>query len=111
MMKLYFRQDEDEFCTTIEAHKEYMRENDITELTIYQAKRTTGTGYFWCTHFHEVGEVGEGCGKECEAYSPRNGKNGRCRYSGYLYETDKKRILTASGQLKIDRDENIKKGK
>jgi hypothetical protein len=29
-----------------------------------------------------MGEVGEGCGKFCEYYKPRNGKNvRRCRHS------------------------------
>lgn len=33
---------------------------------------------------------GEGCGKECSYYKPRNGKNGRCRFSRNCYEPDYK---------------------
>jgi hypothetical protein len=42
----------------------------------------------------EVGEVGEGCGKFCQQYKPLNGKNGRCKHYGYVYEqTDKVKLL------------------
>ena len=66
----------------------------ISELKITEAKRTTGEEYFWCTVNQEVGEVGENCGRFCPDYKPRNGKNGRCRFSSHCYEpTEKTEII------------------
>jgi len=94
MAKYYFRKD-DENCYEIEAHFDYMQENEIREMEVFEAKREIGTGYFFCKAYLEVGEVDQNCGKlECEDYGPNNGKNGRCKHYGYVYEqTDKKRTL------------------
>ena len=90
MGKLYFNQYDDERCSELEDHLQYMAEHDIKEMEITEARRVTGTGYFYCKLFHEVGEVSEGCGRYCEEYRPNNGKNGRCKHYGYCYEsTDK----------------------
>ena len=97
-MKLYFRKGEDS-CYTIEAHREYMKENNIDQLELTIAEREKATGYFWCKHFGEVGAVGESCGKVCGVYAPRNGKNGRCRHSENLYAHTEKTII-------INRSEN-----
>lgn len=94
MKYFYFREDDDENCYLKKDILEDMRENGIETLKIFKAKRMTGEGYFWCTVNQEVGEVGNGCGRFCEAYKPRNGKNGRCRFSGYCYEpTEESEIL------------------
>lgn len=85
MPKLYFKNDS-ECCYPLQYHYDYMKENGISEMVVFEAKRETGTGYFFCQEFLEVGEVGESCGKSCEQYAPRNGKNGRCKHSGYVYE-------------------------
>ena len=91
--KLYFDR-EDENCYQLEYWKRHMKENELTDLTLYEAKRETGTGYFFCKEFQEIGEVGEGCGKFCDKYKPNNGKNGRCAHYGWTYEiTDKQLIL------------------
>lgn len=66
----------------------------IVTLFLFEAKRESGTGYFFCKEFQACGEVGE-CGRMCEKYNPMNGKNGRCKHYGYVYEqTDNKIILT-----------------
>ena len=71
-----------------------MREAGIKEMTVHEAKIVKKTGFFYCHYFNEVGEVGVGCGKDCKAYSPRNGKSGRCRYSSHTYErTDKTKTI------------------
>jgi|SRR5574343_108702 hypothetical protein len=94
MSKLYFSNLDESGCYTIDTIKALMDDAGIKELEITEAKRDTGNGYFYCTKFQEIGEVGESCGRFCSGYSPRNGKNGKCRYSGYCYEpTDKKRII------------------
>jgi len=94
-MKLYFREDDEEVCYTKKQIIEDMKEDGINELKIIEAKRMTGEPYFWCTFFQKPGEVGQTCGRFCPEYKPRNGKNGRCRYSGHCYEpTDKVITLT-----------------
>ncbi len=70
------------------------KSDNLTEIEVIKAKRDTGQGYFFCKHFGSVGEVGQGCGKSCEAYKPRNGKSGRCIHSGYCYTyTDDKKTI------------------
>jgi len=93
-MKFYFSELDNERCYTLNTIKALMDDAGINEMEVIEAKQDTSNGYFYCTKFQEIGEVGESCGKHCSDYSPRNGKNGRCRYSGYCYEpTDKKRII------------------
>ena len=95
MSKYYFRKDrEDEGCYSLSFLRNKMKDEELSELVLYEAKIERNSGYFWCREFQEVGEVGEGCGKECNKYSPRNGKSGRCRYSANLYEqTNRIKIL------------------
>lgn len=93
--KFYFREDDDERCYLKKDIIEDMRDGGITSLKIFEAKRMTGESYFWCSLNQEVGEVGQGCGKYCSQYKPRNGKNGRCRFSSHCYEqTDKSITIT-----------------
>jgi len=91
-MKYYFQKD-DNRCYPLKRHLNNMKENDIEEMVVFEAVRQTGSDYFYCKFFKEVGEVGEGCGKECEEYKPRNGKSGRCLHSGSIYEYGKQKIL------------------
>jgi hypothetical protein len=99
MAKYYF-QKHDENCYTLDYHKEYMKENGIDTMEVYEAKQETGTGYFYCTESQESYETKDfwgvsNCGKECTTYKPRNGKNGRCKNHQNTYEqTDKVKILT-----------------
>ena len=86
MSKFYFRETEQERCYTMDSIKNIMKFHGCKEQKVYKAKMSKNHDYFYCREFSEVGEVGEGCGRECEKYSPRNGKNGRCRYSANLYE-------------------------
>ena len=86
-MKYYFSDMPDDLrCYTLAYHLNYMRENEIPEMMVHEAKIEFGTGYFFCREFQDVGEVGENCGKQCEKYQPRNYKSGRCKHSGNCYE-------------------------
>jgi len=97
--KLYFSECDDEHCYHLAYHKEYMKENELKEMKVFEAKRETGTDYFYCKKFNDIGEVGESCGKFCDAYKPNNGKNGRCKHYGYCYvPTDKVILLTGGGE-------------
>lgn len=90
--KFFFQKGEVN-CFKLDAHIDRMKFDQIDEVDLYLAKREVGSDYFFCTHFVEVGEKGCGCGKECESYSPRNGKSGACKHLGSMYEqTD--RIFT-----------------
>jgi hypothetical protein len=86
MAKKYFREEEDEYCFTIAGIKEQMKAEGITELTVIEASRSTGSDFFFCKEFQQVCEVGVDCGKECESYIPNNGKNGRCKFYRNIYE-------------------------
>jgi len=85
-MKRYFLNKHDEFCSTKAQVLATMKQDGIIEKEVFEAKIAKNTGFFFCKHHQEVGEVGQGCGKECAFYIPRNGKNGRCKESGQLYE-------------------------
>jgi hypothetical protein len=97
MGKFYFRVGDEEYCYTKKYWKEFMKENSLDSIELVEAKRDCGNEYFYCRFHHEVGMVGEGCGKQCDAYKPRNGKNGRCVHSGYCYETTENKIILKQG--------------
>ena len=79
MSKLYFLKEGDELCHPKEYYENAMRSHGWTELTVLQAEPQHNTGFFWCRHFGEIGEIGEVCGKSCKEYDPRNGRSGACK--------------------------------
>ena len=84
-MKLYFSDHDPEFCYALAYHKKYMEENRISEMELTEAVRITGSEYFFCREFNELGEKGN-CGKVCDKYAPTNGVSGKCKYNGYTYD-------------------------
>ena len=95
-MKYYFcdQYDNGERCHPISFYRAEMLEYGMRELELIEAKVETGTGYFYCRELGEVGETGEeGCGEICRMYSPRNGKNGRCRHSSNCYAKTENKII------------------
>lgn len=94
MAKFYFEEN-DERCYTLDYFKWYMKKYSLKYLKLREAKIEYGNGFFFCTKYSEIGESGENCGKVCEHYQPRNGKNGLCKFWRNTYEpTDKIKILT-----------------
>lgn len=93
IMKFYFREDDDERCYREKDILEDMRENGLTELKVFEAKRELANDYFWCSASQEAGIIGDGCGRFCLEYKPRNRKNGRCCFSGHCYEPTEKSII------------------
>lgn len=91
-MKLYFTHLSD-LAHTKQTIIEQMKEEVIKELEATEAKRVTGSPYFFCTEYMELGEVRGSCGKICDAYKPNNGKNGRCKHYGWCYEETETKIL------------------
>lgn len=99
-MSKYYFQSGDESCYPLAYHRQCMDDWGLQELTVFEAKVERGTGYFFCKEFSDVGEVGEGCGKGCSKYTPRNGKNGICKHYGNVYEqTDIAYKITAPNNL------------
>lgn len=93
MAKYYFTKDS-EACKTVEAHLEDMKDEGISELVVYEAKPEFGSPYFFCHEHGEIGDKNGTCGKQCPQYLPRNGRSGRCKHSGHVYEaTGNKRTL------------------
>jgi hypothetical protein len=83
----YFFRDGDADCYALQSHVEHMKENHITEMTLWLAEKETDAPYFFCKHFLEIGEKSEGgCGNLCTEYKPKNGKSGVCKHYGYTYE-------------------------
>ncbi|HRH68856.1 MAG TPA: hypothetical protein PLB89_05045 [Flavobacteriales bacterium] len=103
---VYFRaldwdRGEDElFATTIDRHLASMREGDETQRRLLLAKPEKGTGQFYCSELYFAGESKDNCGKQCDAYAPLNGKNGRCKHHRPLYEpVGDTLLLTLDGGL------------
>jgi hypothetical protein len=93
-MKYYFEKgDMDGLCYMKDYFMDLMEERGITEIEVYPARPTYGTGYFYCQEHGDMGESGEGCGIFCDFYKPRNGKNGRCRHHSTPYEPMDKSII------------------
>lgn len=98
MAKIYFEEEDrygDAIGRTLSHWKEKMREEDISQLKLYEGKIEYDSDHFYCDEYFAVGLKSErGCGKICEGYKPRNGKNGRCMHSKNCYDiTDKFIIL------------------
>lgn len=93
MSKYYFYNEDDEKCVTLAIVKGRMAFDQITEKEVAKAKMVIGDDIFYCSHFGEVGETRQGCGKECQFYIPRNGKSGRCTKSKNCYEHGSKILI------------------
>ena len=95
-VRFYFREYDDERCYLKKQIIEDMKEEGINELKIYKAKMVVGELVAYCSKLQDIIETDRGdCGKKwCEHYEPRNGKNGRCRFSNNCYEhTDEFEII------------------
>ena len=71
--------DSDVACSA-EDMWEMFRDSDEQAVILWAAKSEYNTGFFYCAEYAQMGEVGEGCGKECFAYKPKNGVKGVCSH-------------------------------
>jgi len=83
--KLYFENEDAENCYSEEYFQDKMKEEGLEELTVLEANKSKEKEYIYCTAIDSCGESSN-CGKECEDYEPRNGKNGCCRHRRTIYE-------------------------
>ena len=90
---MYFINKDDEICYDENYIINYMKENELFMLTVYESKLVSNAEYFYCSEFMQVGEKGD-CGLLCNKYNPTNGKNGICKHNKRMREvTDKKKIF------------------
>lgn len=97
MNELYFGSKDDIMAYSLDQFKDQMKEEELTEMTVYKAEKYKDDDYFWCREFLDYGEKGQDtCGRWCDKYNPRNGKSGCCtHYSTIFYNpTDEQVILT-----------------
>lgn len=98
-MKYYFEKsavlaDDETGAYTKDYFIERMKEEGLTEIEVFPAIMMKGEDFGWCSEFGDAIEVRSGdCGRFCEHYNPRNGKNGRCRHSKNCYEPADKSII------------------
>ena len=64
MSKYYFKSiDDEDSAASLKLWKTYMKEENISEMELFEAKRIIGEGYFYCKFHHEVGDTRQSCGK------------------------------------------------
>ena len=92
-MKHYFETIDSELCFNRDYFIDIMKSKKLKQIEVYTAEIEYNVTYFWCSKLSECGEVGVGCGVDCEHYKPRNKKNGRCRFSNNCYSVGEKTTL------------------
>lgn len=94
--KFYFKYKDSETCYSESYFINYMKDNDIDKIDVFEAIKERVEGAFWCKHECFCGDNSQDtCGQQCVNYSPRNGKNGCCRHYTTLMYThgDKLRLF------------------
>jgi len=85
-MKQYFIKDHI-FSMSMEEVKAYMMENELSEMTVFKAKKIKVEGMRFCKIDGMFEHFSDACGRNwCNNYDPRNGKSGCCKHLGSLYE-------------------------
>lgn len=94
--KYYFQDEDSEHCYTKDYFIREMEETGLKEMKVLEAvKGGVDKDFIWCKETDTCGEKSE-CGRMCDDYKPRNGKNGICIHRGilYSYSYGKEVILT-----------------
>lgn len=94
---LFFATKESEICYPFIYFSDELTEEN-PEIEVYEAIVEKMNGIFWCKEEAFCGDgTKEHCGKQCQSYKPRNGKNGVCKHhTNYLYTPGNKVKLTYS---------------
>jgi len=96
MKKLYsIKGSGAETCEELDSFKETLAEDD--HRTSYELEEwepdIPGDGTFWCKEEGEAYDSSASyCGTQCNAYAPRNGTSGRCRWHSHTYSPTGKTI-------------------
>lgn len=114
MRKNYFiLEEKDSESLSLDSEKAYlksdiikeMEENKISNIHVFLATRDNSMDAFYCKKDHEIFDVYDDnskcntCGKNCYKYTPKNGKNGCCKYRRSLYIPSTEYILYVDGTL------------
>ncbi len=89
-MKYYFENKNSEISYSKSYFIDIMKERGLKEIELYEAIIEKIPGMFWCDEFLAPCEVGEGCGRDCYSYTPRNLISGICVHHSFLREPGKK---------------------
>ena len=91
----YFENNNAEICYTENYFISQMIENGIEEMEVLKADPSRFFNEAWCNEeAFVIDDSKDTCGKQCHAYTPRNGKSGCCKhYSTKLYTHGEKVIL------------------
>lgn len=104
-MKYYYGLEDQEIYTATdqyEALEEIIKEyTDFIGIEIIEMRPSRKSGIVYCLREREFIEESGWCGKTCESYQPRNGKNRICKnHSWGLWETGRKWKITGKNELK-----------
>jgi len=83
-MKLYFEENNDEFC--------YPKEHYYKGAILFEAKTVRNIDTYFCKLYAAVEEK-RYCGKVCTHYAPKNKINGICAHQGFMYEKTDIKII------------------
>jgi len=92
MSKYYFLELDTEMCYSLEYIKDLIREQNLKEKEVYEAKLITDSEFMYCTIQGDIGEKGH-CGKDCKWYEARNGISGNCKFNRGVYEHSDKILI------------------
>ena len=82
--KLYFKNEDDNFCCHLEDHINEAKEEGLDEIELIEAVPSKEKGYYWCTHYANVVEQGQCCKAECERWERYKNSN-LCYNRGQLF--------------------------
>ena len=108
--KFYFQHNDSEMCMTRAYFDNYMEQNKLTKMEVFEAKPIIlGNGIFWCKKHSFCGEdTKETCGTtNCEAYTPRNKINGVCKHHTRWFYTYGNKITINSKNMATDEPDKI----
>ena len=96
-IKYYFKNSDSEICYDLNYYMNYMRNNNLNEIDVFEAIPTIiGHGIFWCKEHAFCGDDSrEFCGiNNCNEYKPKNKISGACmHHTHWLFEHGNKIIL------------------
>ena len=84
--RMFFPDYDDKKCTHIKWIAVEMDRQNIDEAIVRVAEIERISGVKFCQEFDEIIEPKDTCGRVCDKYSPCNGKIGKCRHLGHLYD-------------------------
>ena len=94
--KYYFEFSDSEICHTEDYFQDRMIDEGLIVIEVYEAIPDKISGMFWCKVIAFCGDdTADSCGKQCNEYSPRNGKSGCCKHhTAWLYYHSNKITLS-----------------